>query len=529
MSQFSFLEASFENFAEHNKGGLFPSGLEFAAKQRTEDARKMRLKKIVNDYWAFDKIYFPPELYQDGYSEPNAMHKYIVHKVTVPGIHVIFGPRKFGKSPTGRKAALWMMLTGRWQFPIVFSEDLLTASAMMTDIWALLAQNPRLQFDFKPKFITANTNELLFTFEKIDGTHTRCFVAEFSYRRSARGHTKLFGRPDGGVVDDPETLDSSFSHEAVKLRQDKLSELYLSMIDGATLLVFSNDFSEKSALHEWKEMHEKHLLADHITFASFRAWSDRTYKIPRTNIVVPVGCLWPQRYDVSNELELKRVLKPLDESDWLGNFQQTPTPPEGMFFIRDKYQEWDRLPNDLRSVLYCDPNLSKKSKGDSTAAVGFGYSPKEDYYFFPQIRCRSYSDSNDLLLDILKMREQNRYAALAFDGNVSQESSWTQHVKNFCLINKTAYPVIDYKHYHVNDLSKNFQLIYNDRKVYFPKGFSNTEEGKKFLAQFFAFTGIKLNKADDGPDGAICAHEFLTERKFTKTNSSGVQVVPDYY
>ena len=531
IENFSFLEKSFDSFKEQKSGGLFPEAVEFSDKEKTEEAREKRLKRIANDYWAFDKEYFPPAFYQDTYSKPNVMHKYIASVSDIPGIHIVFGPRKNGKSPTGRKVLIHKILTGKVKFPLVFSEDLLTASNILQDLYLLIEFNPRIKVDFRPQFIVANNDQLQLSFRLPNGDKGMCFCADFSYKRSARGMTTLFSRPDFILGDDIETLDSSFSAESVQLRREKISEAYSSCTDNTTFLIFANDFSSRSMLHLLRKLKEENLLAEHFTVAAFEAWSEkrRLDKLGDQVFTIPKGALWPDRYPAKTKNELRKMLKPMDEADWQGNFQQNPVPPEGIYFKRERYQEWNKLPEDIRSVLYTDPNLSKKGKGDTTAISGLGYSPETDKYYLTDAVCKSFADSNNLLLSILKLREKRQYLGLGFDGHVSQESSWTQHVKNFTRIHDLAFPVIEYKNYHVNDLAKNLQLIYNEGRLLFPPGFSFSEDGSAYLQQFFAFKGTKQNGVDDAPDSLICALEFIHERKIVKRQQQPVKTVEDYY
>ncbi len=531
MEVFSFLDKSFESYKEKKTGGLFPSSVDFSDKEKTEEARIKRLKRIQDDYWSFDKEYFPPAFYQDTYSKPNVMQKYIAAVSDIPGIHIIFGSRKKGKSPTGRKVLIHKILTGKVKFPLVFSEDLLTAANILSDIYLLIRFNPRIQHDFKPEFIVANNDQLQVSFIQANGERGMCFVQDFSYRRSARGMTTLFARPDFILGDDIETLDSSFTPESVELRRQKISEAYSSCTDKTSFLIFANDFSTKSMLHLLRKLKEENLLASHFSIAVFEAWSakKRAIKIGEQTFTIPKGALWPDRYPAATEKELRAMLKPADDADWQGNFQQNPVPPEGIYFKREFYQEWNSLPKDLKAIIYTDPNLSKKGKGDTTAITGLGYSPETDKYYIAGAVCKSFADSNELLFALLKLREKRQYLGLGFDGHVSQESSWTQHVKNFSRIHQFAFPIIEYKNYHVNDLAKNLQLVYNEGRLLFPPGFSLSEEGERYLTQFFAFKGTKQGGVDDAPDSGICALEFLHERKLVKGNSQEVRVVKDYY
>jgi hypothetical protein len=109
---------------------------------------------------------------------------------------------------------------------------------------------------------------------------------------------------------------------------------------------------------------------------------------------------------------------------------------------------------------------------------------------------------------------------LAFDGNVNQESHWTQHVRNFSQQKGIPIPPIQYKHYDVDALIKTAETIYKEGNVLFPPGFKETEVGKRFLGQFHGFAGKKRGKKDDAADWFISIIELLHELKLVNYGSS---------
>lgn len=186
---------------------------------------------------------------------------------------------------------------------------------------------------------------------------------------------------------------------------------------------------------------------------------------------------------------------------------------EGMTFPRSSLVRYSVLPSDIRGVIYCDPNLSKKGQGDTTAIVLIYFSASTQTYYLDQIACRSFSDSNDLI-DRLVSMINSRARSVGFDGNVSQESNWRQHFANYCRIRNVAPPVIDFKHYRVNDLAKNAALLWGEGRVQVREGLFETAEGQEFAAQLYAFAGKKREgkNKDDAPDAMICGLELIFER-----------------
>jgi hypothetical protein len=557
LDEFSFLESDFLKYREKITGGVFPEGSEFKESEKTPEARRRRMLKAQNDYWYFDKTYFPPTYYHDGYAEPNAMLRYIVYAAQSPGIHIILGPRGHGKSPTGKKVLLWLYLTGRLSLAAVFSANLRVSGNMMSDIYMLAHFNPRIKSDYAIDFTKANADQLQFFYKNSEDRKTFCFCTPFSEERSSRGTNKLFDRLRFTLGDDIESNTSSLSTNAVKDRIQLLSETFLSMAMNSTFLIFGNDFSEHSALHRLKLMEADGIGAAHVHVQSFAAWYDRPVDIQlpsikamraldsnrlsrrarlRADLVNPgvlhikAGPLWPERYPATSEAELREMLQPIDSSDWQGNFMADPTPPEGDFFKRENYKEWSSLPTDIVSVIYCDPNLSKKGKGDTTAIVALGYSPSTDLFYINDAACKSFSNTTDLLDTLLRVRARCiRVAGVGFDGNVNQESHWSEHVKNYSRITRLALPPIQYMHYHVNMIAKNLQIRYDEGKLLFPPEFAKSKDGREFLKQFFSFTGIKKGGLDDAPDALICAHELLYDRNIIRKQRQVTKSIPDFY
>lgn len=508
--------SAFENFRlELEREKLSAPLISFSIAERSKEAQAKRLGKVYKDFWFFDKTYFTENFYED-YAEPNKMLKNIVSSSNIPGYHLFIGPRKHGKSVTAKKLLLWLTLTGKVQIAGVYSETINKSAAILKDINKLCITNDRLMFDFDVEFSEANSDSLAFVPRNSNIPGMR-FIASFSEGRSLRGYTRLFGRPSLLIADDIETLESSFSPQAVRLRIEKLFESYHSLGDNGVFIILANDFNTSSAVHQIRLQHDEKLLAKNWNLYIYKAFDKQP--------------LWKERYKVKTEEELKILLKPTSEADWQANYQQNPIEPEGFFFLREFYQSYKTLPKDVKAVLYCDPNLSKKGKGNTTAITVLGYSPKEDKYYLVDAVCKSFSDSNDLLDNIFRLKNTHtNIYAIAFDGHVTQESTWSQFVRNWCIINKIPFPVIEYKRYRVNDIAKNVQLIYSQNRLLFPENFSRTEDGERYLNQLFAFTGEKGSSLDDAPDSLICAFEFLHERKLVRsTNKSFVKVMDDFY
>lgn len=470
----------------------------FTKEESLEKNKNQRLKNSNDSFDYFDKTYFTKDMYLDGYYEPCELHNYLVDVSTKNGVFITLAPREHGKTVIAKKILIWKILTGKVNIAGVYCETLTKASNILDDIYNLIFMNTRLMSDYKVEFLQANSDQIQLTTIQNKGIKT---IGSFSQGRSLRGYTKDFGRISHLLIDDLETSESSMTSDSVELRIKKLSEAYQSMSSSFRhITVLGNDFDERSALHRIRKEAEEGTINEQWNVKVFKAWSDGKP-------------LWYSKYkDINSETELKNKIGAISESDWQGNFQQNPIPPDGEIFKREHFQICNSIPTDARGVLYCDPNLSKKGKGDTTAIVSYLYSPSEDKYFVDDVRCISISDSNDLLRALFEMKKTH-HNAIGMDGNVSQESNWSNNIKNYCAINKVSYPRIQFCRYNVDNIAKNMGLRWSDKDVYFLNTAIETKEGQRFMQQLFAFAGKKQSRInDDAPDSVICADELISER-----------------
>ena len=215
-------------------------------------------------------------------------------------------------------------------------------------------------------------------------------------------------------------------------------------------------------------------------------------------------------------------LKKFDDNDYniyaLGIRSQS----SGLMFKRLSYQHYNELPNRRIGLLYCDPNVALKGKGDTTAIVKLYYSLTDGKFYISDVVCRSFSNPNDLL-DTLGNLLSADCRKIGFDGNFAQESHWTSHVRSYSQEKGLPFPIIDYKRYRVDDTSKTTQYLWNDKQIYFNPNIEETEDGKRFINQVLQFNGKKRTEKgqhDDAPDALICAINYMFDLGFVQSNST---------
>ncbi len=509
MENFSKINIQMDRFADDVKNSLdFSPGSPWADSDMSDIACLKRIARS-DDFWKFDHIYFPPDLYNDGYAPEGAFQRAIVNIAQLPGVHIIAAARKHGKTATIKKYLAWLILKKELKLSGVMSATLPQSRNILADIDDILNM-PKIQYDFDGEFVESNADQLTLK-SKVSRTSSR--VMTFSEGRSVRGTTKLFDRIEFILIDDLETRQSAINEEQTNARIKLVVEAYQSLSQDGTIIVLANNFDERCATNKLKKMADNNLLYPNWHYYEFPAWSDKQKNV--AGVRIKKGSLWYEKYPAGSVDELKYLLGVADESNWLGEYQQSPAPPEGEFFKRDYFQTYKPgdLPADARGIVFCDPNLAKKGKGDTTAIVALLYSSKTDLYYVADAVCKSFDNSNELLDAVMNIRFGGlNLSAVAFDGNVTQESTWSNNIKNWSRINSVPYSSVEYKRYRVDDLAKNCQMAYSQKRILFNSAFSDSPEGERFKRQLFSFTSKKSNKTDDAPDALISAFEFITER-----------------
>lgn len=488
----------------------------FPEKELTEEKKQERLERSAKDFWYWDKTYFTKGYYDD-YATPGKFHKELVSITDCRDkkAHIIIGSRSVAKTSMLKKKFIYDFLHGKRRNMAAASETLDAPGNFLIDMIYFLTTNERILFDYNLTWFE-KSSEKLYAKSAVNPKGT--FVDILSIERSSKGRSRgLFLRYDYIFVTDWENRTSSLTKEAVEKRIDRLNEMRTSLSDDGTMVAEGNNFDPDCAQNQIKKEHDAGILSDNFILHIYPAWDSSRPPKQRS--------LWYAKYPADSEEELKKLMKPKDDIDWSGDFQQNPQKRSGKIFPDTYYAEWDFIPRDLKSVIYTDPNLSLKQKGDTTASTGLGWSVSTQRFYIFLGRCKSYDSSNDLLFDYLMAMKQWRQLAniidTAMDGNVAQEAQWTNNINNFARIHGFPFPPIQFKKYKVDDLVSPVETEWKRNMFLFPPGFSKTEEGKAYLKQLFGFRTKKAKKKDDAPDSLISAYTFLVELgiAFTTTGS----------
>ena len=182
----------------------------------------------------------------------------------------------------------------------------------------------------------------------------------------------------------------------------------------------------------------------------------------------------------------------------------------GVYFSPKGYEE-GIIPDNIKGVIYCDPNLAKKNQGDTTAIVKVG--TDNNFIYIKEVYVKNTTKGKDLIDQILLMQDWD-YRYIGFDGNMNQAGIWSEII-NLSGLEQELITAIEYKNYRTDELVKTAQYLWDSKKIIFPKGFKDTPMGEKFLEQVYAFQGksnTRRGQHDDAPDALCCAIQFLFEK-----------------
>lgn len=486
----------------------YAASSKFAAKERTPEEKTLRVDKSENDFFFFDKTYFPPEVHED-FCPPGIFHKEITDLMELEDkkAHFLLKPRDVASTSNFIKKIIQIVLYGKRKQIALGSETLIPAKKRIVDIIYFLQNSPRIQNDFEITFLQKSKEQV---FVRTNKNPKGTYIDALSMERSSRGLANSFSRYGLIFLTDWESTNSPSGKAQREDRIKMLNEMRGSLGKKGTLIAEGNNFDIDTCQNDLLEENDKKILNPDFIIHHYPAWDK--------NRAGRYKSIWFARYPAKSETEMQKLMGMNDAYDWAGNGQGRPMLKSAHVFPKEFYQEfdWETLPNDLIGAIYVDQNLSKKGKGDTTALAGMFFSPtrKKIFILFP--RCKTYSKSNELLKDYLQCVNQcSNLASIkiyGMDGNVSQESSWTNHIDNFEALEDVMFPFISFYRLVVDNISTPCSNEWKNNCFYFPPGFAETEEGKQFLKQVFKFISKKEGSKDDAADLLICLyHILLTE------------------
>lgn len=497
------LEKEFAKLSEELDRKLYSSPID-GFDDSSVSARDIRVKKAMKDFFYFDKTYFPKKMFRQGWYKPGLLHYTMLQKTFEVGIFWFGAHRSLAKSVYLLKIRLWYFLSGRANSGGIMKENKTKSMKFVRAMANVIRTNGRLKADFGTVIDTLNDDMLVF---KCNTNRGFCSYMPYSLDAGARGDSQVdLERLDFLDGDDLETTKQVFNEENNQKKLLKIREAYRSCRDNASMIILGNNLHPKCLFNKLKIAQEKGIVSDLIEILAFPSWS---FKI--TSAVKYLGSVWESKFPAKSAEEMKAMMKIDGEVEW-AEAQCEPILKSGHVFPAQYKRTYfqNELPSDAYGPAFCDPNLSKKGQGDTTAMAAILYSRTNDLYYVYKPSCKSYSSSNDLLTDYLKIFD-GRIRIMAMDGNVSQESNWSNNINNFVAIKGMPLPPIMFCKYNVDMISLHLSSIYQQGKLRFPAEFLETEEGEEAITQFQTFGSKKEPGKDDFPDCLISCYQFGIE------------------
>jgi len=497
------LEKEFAKFDEKYARKRFSAPID-TFDDNSKAARDKRVEKAIEDFLYFDETYFPKSMFRQGWYPPGFLHFTMLQKTLEKGIHWFGAHRSLAKSVYLLKIRLWWFLSGKANSGGIVKENKSKSMKFVRAMANVIRTNGRLKADFGITIDTLNDDILVFKCNTNDGY---CSYVPYSLDAGARGDSQVdLERLDFIDGDDLETTKQKFSEESNQKKLLKIREAYRSARDNASMIILGNNLHPKCLFNKLKINQEKGVTSDLIEILAFPAWSNK-----RTAAVDYLGSVWYKKYPAESEEEMREMMNVDGDVEW-AEAKCEPILKSGHVFPAQYLKTYfeNELPADAFGPAFCDPNLSQKGLGDTTGMGAILYSRTNDLYYVYKPRCLSFSSSNDLLTEYLKMFD-GKIRLMAMDGNVSQESNWANNIRNFVAIKGVPMPPIMFCKYNVDMISLHLSSIYKQGKLRFPAEYLQTDEGITAMEQFHTFGSKKESGKDDFPDCLISCYQFAIE------------------
>ncbi|MEW8418207.1 MAG: terminase family protein [Candidatus Thiodiazotropha endolucinida] len=204
--------------------------------------------------------------------------------------------------------------------------------------------------------------------------------------------------------------------------------------------------------------------------------------------------LWPEWYPLEALLEIKREISETKGSrEWTAQYQQSPQPEDGSFFLRDWFNWYDQKPENLNYYI-CSDYAVTEDGGDYTEHGVFGIDPNDNIYVVDWWSGQKTADIwIDELLGLIK--EYRPYCSFGESGPIKRaiEPFLIKRMRERHIYGRTEWIA---RNRDKASMARAFQARAAAGKVYLPRNNS----GHELLDQLLRFP---VAKHDDKVD--VCA------------------------
>jgi len=175
--------------------------------------------------------------------------------------------------------------------------------------------------------------------------------------------------------------------------------------------------------------------------------------------------LWPEWYNLDYLKQTKHVI---GNRDWTALYQQNPAPDEGIYFTKDKFRWYDKLPNNLTYYGSSDYAVTDGA-GDFTEHGVFGVSPNDDIYITDWWSGQTQSDVwIETQLDLVL-----KWKVMMWAGETGPIRKAVEPFLDLRMRKRRAFTSLEWLPTVANNKeagARTFQALVNSGIVYLPKG-----------------------------------------------------------
>lgn len=443
--------------------------------------KEKRIKKLLKDYNAFAKYYFPDFANEDCAPFHVEAAKKLLKNNRGSYIWRFF--RGGAKSVHATVIApLFLMAHDQLSFMVLVGANKDSAKRLLGDIQAQLMENQRIIHDFGEMYNYGDWEEGEFLTKK-----GHKFVA-LGMGQSPRGLRYGANRPDYIVCDDLDTAEMSRNKSRVEDATSWILEDLMGCFDkgNARFVLAGNLFSKISI--------------------NFKLGENEAFEVIQVPAILPNGkCAW-SKYTVEYFDDIK---KRIGTRAFLREYMNEPI-ESGKVFQPDWIQ-WRALPPDFfqkaKLLAYCDPSYS--AKGDYKAIKVWG---KYDQYFY-LIDCFVRKTTITEMTEFLYLVNKNYPNCEIWMEEQFIQDYFAQELKRLAKIKGYILPLRKDTRNKPNKLLRIESLtpLYENQYIFYNEAFRTKPDFEQAVEQLLLF-GEGSSAHDDSPDadeGAI----FILNRK----------------
>lgn len=471
--------------------------------------REKRIARSKDDFFYFARTYFTDE-----FNYPFSRH----HKQMIADalsmerlIHVYAAPRDFGKTMLFRAFKIWCAVFGKKRFYGKVSDTIDLVINDYRRVRTILKHHPKIIADFGT--IISDEWDTMHSFHVPRHRYntTGTYFSAYSATVTARGELAET-RLDFLEFDDFEDFSTSINPDVSVRKIEIIERDFLPALASTGCGVYlGNNARTTCIINLLIELTDTDRYAQHPAFRvhCIDAWDDKNNR--------PT---WHERYTYDSEEAMRSALH-MPLSVWNAEMRQKPSPPEGARFAMKDWRSYDRLPDDCRGIIFCDPAFGETS--DFKTAVVMLYSPRTKKFYVPECFVRRCGwEQYFLWMYDVYQRWRQCILYIGWESNFAQ----AQYLQFKSIYDSTKHmPELPIRHikvegdkfYRIEQLETPYAL----GLIAFARDFLSSRDGVEAQSQLIGYVGKKnAQHRVDFPDALSSAYrECWTIAIHTQTHT----------